>query len=141
MIKKRGFSPSFAGAVEAALENQLGEAGYRVLNEQFFDGFPAGGNIAVLGRAVSDNGGDVIVLVDARVTGSRTLEFYGRAEEQYIASVQVTAMLPAERRNLAAPWQDTIEYTALNATQQGLDAAGPIARDLAARLDALKTSY
>jgi serine/threonine-protein kinase len=131
---------ALAGAVETSLENQLGEAGYRVLNEQFFDGLPSGGNIAALGRAVSENGGDVVVLVDARVTGSRTLEFYGRAEEQYIASLQVTAMLPAERRNLGAPWQDTIEYTALNATQQGSDAAGPIARDLAGRLDALKTS-
>jgi serine/threonine-protein kinase len=131
---------TLAGAVETTLENLLGEAGYRVLNEQFFDGLPSGGNMAALGRAVSENGGDVIILVDARVTGSRTLEFYGRAEEQYIASLQVTAMLPAERRNLGAPWQDTVEYTTLNATQQGSDAAGLIARELAGRLDALKTS-
>jgi serine/threonine-protein kinase len=131
---------TLAGAVETTLENLLDQAGYRVLNEQFFDGLPSGGNMAALGRVVSENGGDVVVLVDARVTGSRTLEFYGRAEEQYIASLQVTAMLPAERRNLGAPWQDTIEYTALNATQQGSDAAGPIARELAGRLDALKTS-
>jgi hypothetical protein len=131
---------TLATTVETTLENRLGAAGYPVLNEQFFEGFPTGGNIAAMGRAARDNGGDVIVLVDARVTGSRKLEFYGRSEEQYVASLQVTAMLPGEQRNLGAPWQDTIEYTTLNAIQQGNDAAGPIARDLIGRLDALKAS-
>jgi serine/threonine-protein kinase len=129
-----------ATTVESVLESRLSDASFTVLNEQFFEGFPGGGDVADISGIVRKNGGDIVILVDVRVTGSRMLEFYGRSEEQYVASLQVSALLPAERRNLGAPWRTNIEYTALNATERGNDAAEPIARDLVGRLNELKAS-
>jgi len=125
-------------AFESALESELADAQFTIINEQFFEGFRTGASLASLGKLAQDNGGDVLVVADIRIAGSRTLEFYGRTEEQITATLQVTAMLPAERRNLGAPWQASLEYTAINAAEQGRDAAAPIAKDLIGRLKELQ---
>jgi len=127
-------------AFESALEGELTDAQFTIINEQFFEGFRSGASLASLGKMAQENGGDVVVAADIRIAGSRTLEFYGRTEEQTIATLQVTAMLPAERRNLGAPWQESLEYTAINAAEQGRDAAAPIAKDLIDRLKELQNS-
>jgi hypothetical protein len=54
--------------------------------------------------------------------------------------MQVTAMLLADRSNLGAPWQKSLEYTALTASDEGRDAALPIARELVNRLNELRDS-
>ncbi len=132
--------PAVAMAIEAALEGALADAAFSVMNEQYFDGYQPGVGMASLGKFVQENGADVAVIGDVRITGRRELEFYGRREQQMTAVLQVTAMLPAERRNLGAPWQQNIEYTAINASEQGRDAAAPIARELIGRLNELKAS-
>ncbi len=132
--------PAVAMAIEAALEGALADAAYSVMNEQYFDGYQPGLRLAGLGKFVLDNGADVAVIGDVLITGRRDLEFYGRRDQQLTAILQVTAMLPAERRNLGAPWQQNFEYTAINATEQGRNAAAPIARDLIGRLNELKAS-
>ncbi len=132
--------PAVAMAIEAALEGALADAAYSVMNEQYFDGYQPGLRLAGLGKFVLDNGADVAVIGDVLITGRRDLEFYGRRDQQLTAILQVTAMLPAERRNLGAPWQQNIEYTAINASEQGRDAAAPIARELIGRLNELKAS-
>lgn len=132
--------PAIATAIEAALEGALADAAFSVMNEQYFDGYRPGLRLASLGKFMQENGADVAVIGDVRITGRRDLEFYGRTDQQTTATLQVTAMLPAERRNLGAPWQQDIEYTAINASEQGRDAAAPIARDLIVRLNELKAS-
>lgn len=132
--------PAVAMAIEAALESALADAAFSVMNEQYFDGYRPGSGMASLGKFLQENGADVAVIGDVRVSGRRDLEFYGRRDQQTTATLQVTAMLPAERRNLGAPWQQDIEYTAINASEQGRDAAAPIARDLIGRLNELKAS-
>ena len=132
--------PAVAGAFEAALEGALTGENYAVLNEHFFDGFRQGADIATLGKITTSNGGDVVVVGSIRTTGSRDLEYYGRREQLTVATLQVTAMLPAERRNLGTPWQSSLEYTAANAAEKSRDAATPIARELIERLNALKAS-
>lgn len=129
-----------ATAFESAIESALSDANFTVINEQFFDGFRSNANLASIGKMAQENGGDVVVLADIRIAGSQTLEFYGRSEQQTIATLQVTAMLPAERRNLGAPWQASLEYTAINAAEQARDAATPIAKDLINRLNELQSS-
>jgi len=132
--------PSVSTAVESALEGALGAAQFTVINEQYFDGLRPGIDLASLGRTVQANGGDVLVIADIRFAGSRQLEFYGRTEQQTSATMQVTAMLLADRSNLGAPWQKSLEYTALTASDEGRDAALPIARELVNRLNELRDS-
>jgi serine/threonine-protein kinase len=127
-------------AFESALESELTDAQFTIINEQFFEGFRSGASLASLGKMAQENGGDVLVAADIRIAGSRTLEFYGRTEEQTIATLQVTAMLPTERRNLGTPWQASLEYTVINAAEQARDAAAPIAKDLIGRLRELQNS-
>jgi len=57
-----------------------------------------------------------------------------------MASLQVTAMLPAEKRNLGTPWLADLAYTGVNAAEQGRNAAEPIARELIVRLNELSAS-
>jgi hypothetical protein len=110
------------------------------MNEQFFDGFRAGADLPSLGRTVQANGGDILVIADIRVTGSRTLEFYGRTEEQTTATMQVTALLLADRRNLGAPWQAPLEFTSISGSDVAREATLPIAKELIGRLNELKRS-
>jgi serine/threonine-protein kinase len=132
--------PLVAATVESTLEGALGDARFSVMNEQFFDGYDRASGLSSLGRVVQDNGGDVLVLADIRQAGSRTLQYAGRSQDLTIATLEVTAMLPAERRNLGAPWQQTVEYTALNASEQARDATAPISTNLIERLNELKAS-
>jgi len=132
--------PAVSGAIESTLESALSGAGIAVLNEQFFDGYRSGLDIASLARLATDNESNVVVVADVRSTGTRQLEYFGRQQEQTLATLQVTAILPAEKRNLGAPWQTNLAYTGINADEQGRDAAAVIARDLIVRLDELKAS-
>lgn len=132
--------PAVAGAIEATLENALTDAEFAVLNEQFFDGYRDGLGIAALADVATRNQGNVVVLADIRQTGTRQLEYYGRRQTQTTATMQVTAMLPTEKRNLGSPWQMSLEYTGINADEQGRNAADAIARDLIVRLNELKAT-
>jgi predicted Ser/Thr protein kinase len=132
--------PAVSGAIESTLEGALSGAGIAVLNEQFFDGYRSGLDIASLARVATNNDSNVVVVADVRSTGTRQLEYFGRQTEQTLATLQVTAMLPAEKRNLGAPWQTNLAYTGINADEQGRNAAEAIARDLVGRVNELKAS-
>lgn len=132
--------PAVSATIETTLESALAGAKFTVMNEQFFDGYRSGIDVARLADVVVRNRGNIVVLADIRETGTRQLEFYGRQDVQTLATLNVTAMLPVERRNLGAPWQANLQYTGLNAAEQGRNAAEPIARELIERLNELKTS-
>jgi hypothetical protein len=135
VVVARG-DPSVASIVESVLEGALAEADFPVLDERFFaDGL--GGGLAQVGDAALRNGADVLVYADVRETGTRELRFYGRTEQQRTANVEVRALLLAEKRTLGAPWSRPLEYVPLNATDNAREVAGPIARDLVARLGEL----
>jgi hypothetical protein len=135
VVVARG-DPSVASIVESVLEGALAEADFTVLDERFFaDGLDGG--LAQVGDAALRNGADVLVYADVRETGTRELRFYGRTEQQRTANVEVRALLLAEKRTLGAPWSRPLEYVPLNATDNAREVAGPIARDLVARLGAL----
>jgi len=133
--------PAVSGTIETTLEGALLSAEFVVLNEQFFSGYRDGIDIASLAEVATSNEGNVVILADVRQTGTRQLEYYGRRELQFLATLQVTAMLPGEKRNLGAPWQSNLEYTGINADEQGRNAAEPIARDLIVRLNELRASH
>jgi serine/threonine-protein kinase len=132
--------PAVSIAIESTLEEALSDASFAVLNEQFFGDYRGDLSIAGLADVTLNNGGDIVVLAEVVSTGTRQLEYYGRRELQTTATLQVTAMLPAEKRNLGAPWQADIAYTSINAAEQGRNAAEPISRELVGRLNELSAS-
>ena len=135
VVVARG-DPSVASIVESVLEGALAEADFPVLDERFFAS-GVGGGLARLGDAALRNGADVLVYADVRGTGTRELRFHGRTEQQRTANLEVRALLLAEKRTLGTPWSRPLAYVPLNATDNAREVAGPIARDLVARLGAL----
>jgi serine/threonine protein kinase len=133
--------PAVSTMIESVLENTLSAADFIVLDEQFFDGLDQRGfnlSLADMGRAVQNNGADILVFADIRPAGERKLTFYGRTEFQKTATMQIRAVLVADKRSLGAPWVNSLEYVPLNAQEQARDVAQPIADELVERLQALQ---
>jgi serine/threonine-protein kinase len=126
--------PAVSRTVESVLENALQAAGYSVLDEQFIGGLSAGADLASLRSAILADGGNILVLADIVQTGQRSLKYAGRSDTQVIASLEVRAVLLEDRRNLGAPWTQSMQYVALNAGEQARTGTEPIAKELVVRL-------
>jgi hypothetical protein len=132
--------PTVASGVESALENALSEANFGVIDEQFISGVRPGADLASMRQAVLADGGNIMVIAEVLPAGQRQLNYSGRRETLTIASLQVSAVLLDERRNLGAPWVQNFEYVALNAPEKARAAAEPIANELVSRLRDLVAS-
>ena len=129
--------PAVASTVESVLEAELTQSDFEVLDEQFFRGFGGGGfgiDLPRLSDLVGENGGDILVYADVQEQGQRQLNYYGRRQTQFIASVQVRAVDVRQRRGLGGPWTGQLEYVPLNATDVARETAQPIAQDLVEQL-------
>jgi len=132
--------PTIAAVVESVLENALSEANFGVIDEQFVSGVRPGADLASMRKAVLADGGNIMVIAEVLPAGQRQLNYSGRRETLTIASLQVRAILLDERRNLGAPWTQTLEYVALNAPEKARAVAEPIANELVTRLRELVAS-
>lgn len=132
--------PAVSTVVESVIERALLNADYPVMDEQFFSGLNVSFNpdLASVGQAVQDNGGDILIIADIQETGTRQLSFYGRTEQQTMANLQVRAMQLSNKRPLGAPWLKSMEYVPLKASETAREVAEPVAQELIERLDRLR---
>lgn len=132
--------PAVSTVVESVIEGALLNANYPVMDEQFFSGLNLGFNpdLASVGQAVQENGGDILIIADIQETGTRQLSFYGRTEQQTMANLQVRAMQLSNKRPLGAPWLKSLEYVPLKASETAREVAEPVAQELIERLDRLR---
>jgi hypothetical protein len=126
--------------VESVFENALSAADFGVIDEQFISGLSSAADLASMRQAVLADGGNIMVIAELLPAGQRELNYSGRREMLMIASLQVRAVLLEERRNLGAPWTQSLEYVALNAPEKARAAAEPIANELVIRLRDLVAS-
>jgi serine/threonine-protein kinase len=132
--------PTIASVVESVFENALSAADFGVIDEQFISGLSSAADLASMRQAVLADGGNIMVIAELLPAGQRELNYSGRREMLMIASLQVRAVLLEERRNLGAPWTQSLEYVALNAPEKARAAAEPIANELVIRLRDLVAS-
>ncbi len=127
--------PAITRVIGSVLENALMSAEYEVLDEALFEQ-NLGGNLASVGRAVSANGGNILVYADVQQAGQRELKFYDRTEWQTIANLQVQVLALEGKKKIGAPWSAQMEYVPLNAAATAEEVSTPIAAELVERLQA-----
>ncbi|NKI36586.1 protein kinase [Wenzhouxiangella sp. XN79A] len=130
--------PAVAGPVEQFLEQALNRASFELMDEVLLDGMAYAETLPDMMRAALDAGADILVFADVVPTGERQLQFYGRTDYQYLASLQVRVVALHERRNLGPIVRQKLEYVGLNADEKARDASREVARDVLARLRALR---
>jgi hypothetical protein len=130
--------PAVAEPIEQFLEQALNHASFELMDEDLMDGMAYAETLPDIVRAALDAGADILVFADVVPTGERQLQFYGRTDYQYLANLQVRVVALHERRNVGPIVRQKLEYVGLNADEKARDATRPVARDVVARLQALR---
>ncbi|MEX0916284.1 MAG: hypothetical protein WDZ60_10345, partial [Wenzhouxiangellaceae bacterium] len=128
-----------AGSVAWEIKRALNGASFEIIDEQLIDGLVYAESLAGVVRTVRDAGASVLVYADVVPAGARELQFYGRLENQYLASLEVRVVDLHAQRNLGPVMAEKLEYVALTADRKAREAAGPVARKVVNRLRALRS--
>jgi eukaryotic-like serine/threonine-protein kinase len=127
-----------AGAAEAMIEDALRDGGYTVIDE---DAFPAIANLRGRGSAANvlsaakAAGISALVVVNAKRTGSRQLDFYGQSETQLLGTLEVKAFGTANGSSINS-FSEPLEYVSPRASEVAREAVRSHLGQLVSRLSA-----
>ncbi|MGK7297173.1 MAG: protein kinase domain-containing protein [Candidatus Wenzhouxiangella sp. M2_3B_020] len=130
--------PAVARPVARVFKRGLTRADFETVDEQLMDGLVYAESLAGVVRTARDNGADVLVYIDVVPTGERELQYFGRAEVQLLAELEVRVVDLHKQRNLGRPVTRALEYVSLTADREARRAAAPVARNVVNRLRALR---
>jgi eukaryotic-like serine/threonine-protein kinase len=127
-----------AGAAESMIEDALRDGGYTVIDEDAFPGLAnlrGRGTAAGILVAARNAGISALVVVNAKRTGSRQLDFYGQSETQLMSTLEVKAFGTANGASLNS-FSEQIEYVSPRAGEFARNAVESHLSQLVTRLSA-----
>jgi hypothetical protein len=127
-----------AGAAESMIEDALRDGGYTVIDEDAFPGLAnlrGRGTAAGILVAARNAGISALVVVNAKRTGSRQLDFYGQSETQLMSTLEVKAFGTVNGASLNS-FSEQIEYVSPRAGETARTAVESHLNQLVTRLSA-----
>lgn len=129
--------PAVANPIEKTIESELQAKNIKVFNEQFIPGFSKlleeGADLARLRQAITQHGGQALVIANINSTGTQQLSYYGRQSTLYNAQLDVDGYDLRTGESIAG-YGNTLSYTSLNATEKATEAVMPFMDRLAVQV-------
>ncbi len=126
---------AITGPVEQMLSQRLSGRGYQVMDAALLPGAgryvsDRGLDLSGLSESALSRGVGLLVVASVVPVGATDLDYYGQRELLYSSRIELKAYDLASGESLGGGWNGDVQYTALNATAKGREAATPLISQL-----------